>query len=513
MGMVLASKLANQMSEAPVELKPSVQVQNRLGLHYFPDTIHYRVKDVETWLPELKKMGIAWLTLIAPVERAIPEFFIRSLIEASIQPVLHFQIPAQNQKRIEISQLLLSSYARWGVKYAAFFDQPNSRTSWSPSDWAQPDLVERFMDLFIPIAETALDEGLVPVFPPLKPGGDYWDLSFLESALKVMHDRGRTRLQEFMALGAYAWINRKPVSWGIGGPGKWPESQPYFTPPSSQDQLGFRIFDWYESIAMRRLGKPLPILLLRAGSIPIEHLNSKLNQPDWNAHAGSIMSAVNVLEQNESTSSEERFGLDQVVACNFWLVSAPENSEYASQAWFQADGRLPIVSSFYRHHAQKDLFNPDERTDYKCPQTTDVEFDPSIQGHDEVNEGLSNRSENSKGDVTRKVEPVAEIQIVTNLEESQSEQKSGLEAERPIFHYVLLPLYAWGASDWDMSIIQPLLFDSHPTVGFSLAEARHAERVTVVGGEGAISFEALEMLKSAGCVVDRVRDDGTLFAP
>ncbi len=51
-----------------------------------------------------------------------------------------------------------------------------------------------------------------------------------------------------------------------------------------------------------------------------------------------------------------------------------------------------------------------------------------------------------------------------------------------ITHYVLLPLYAWGAAEWDLQVIQPLLQEEHPTVGFSLTEARLADRVTVMGG-------------------------------
>ncbi len=81
-----------------------------------------------------------------------------------------------------------------------------------------------------------------------------------------------------------------------------------------------------------------------------------------------------------------------------------------------------------------------------------------------------------------------------------------------ISHYVLLPVYAWGAADWDLEVIQPLLQESHPTVGFSLTEARLAARVTVVGGNGAISAEALDMLRASGCKVERVMDDGTLIA-
>jgi len=73
-------------------------------------------------------------------------------------------------------------------------------------------------------------------------------------------------------------------------------------------------------------------------------------------------------------------------------------------------------------------------------------------------------------------------------------------------------LYAWGAADWDLALVQPLIQQGHATIGFSLTEARLARRVTVVGGSGAVSAAALEMLRRNGCQVERLMEDGTLIA-
>jgi hypothetical protein len=152
-----------------------------------------------------------------------------------------------------------------------------------------------------------------------------------------------------------------------------------------------------------------------------------------------------------------------VLACNFWLLAATENSPYASQAWFAPGGQpLPVVDAFRRWVAL-------------CRETQ------------------SSTSQEIDGEVdTQDQSPVAPP--VTE------------PVSRLIQHYVLLPLYAWGAADWDLNAIQPLLEQSHPTIGFSLAEACLAERVTVVGGEGAFTQESLDMLRSAGCSVERIQD-------
>jgi len=67
-------------------------------------------------------------------------------------------------------------------------------------------------------------------------------------------------------------------------------------------------------------------------------------------------------------------------------------------------------------------------------------------------------------------------------------------------------------AEWDLKAIQPLVQQSHPTIGFSLTEARLAERVTVIGGPGAISEDALDYLRRSGCAVERIIDDGMLIA-
>src|SRR5210317_502558 len=105
--------------------QPDVSIQptmKRLGFHYFSDTQHYRQHDLQIWLPRLKSFSAQWLVLNAPTNRAIPEDFIRALIDSEIKPILHFhihhnQIPAQDDL-----QLLFNTYKRWGVQYAALFD-------------------------------------------------------------------------------------------------------------------------------------------------------------------------------------------------------------------------------------------------------------------------------------------------------------------------------------------------------------------------------------------------------
>ena len=49
------------------------------GFHYFPDELHYRRADLQTWLLELLGLDAKWITLIGSMTRAVPEAFIRGL--------------------------------------------------------------------------------------------------------------------------------------------------------------------------------------------------------------------------------------------------------------------------------------------------------------------------------------------------------------------------------------------------------------------------------------------------
>lgn len=463
------------------------KLTDRLGFHYFPDTTHYREQDLNTWLPELEHLGANWLTLLAPVERAIPEFFIRGIISAGIRPVLHFPISLNLAEERREIQPLCSTYARWGVQYIALFDRPNCRAAWGAGPWAQVELVERFLDLYLPLAEMALGEGLVPVFPPLQPGGDYWDLAFLQNALRGMVRRNKARLVEKMVLGVYAWVNSRPLDWGVGGRDRWPGAKPYSSAPGVQDHMGFRIFDWYEDVCQDELGYALPMILLRAGALPNEI--GKVTSNGGLQHAQINLAIAKSLSGEEDKIKPIQ---ENVLACNFWLLAAEGDSKYQTQAWFQSENtRLPVVDVFRQWIGVQ----PPEMGTWQG-QVDDLEASKS-----ELEE-----------EANQVDEPVSEGKSAAPAQNKYAEKQPVGEEFHPIAHYVLLPLYAWGAGEWDLELIQPWINETHPTVGFSLAEARLARRVSVVGGPGAISDEVLRMLRLAGCQVERVLADGTVIA-
>ncbi len=445
---------------------------SRLGFHYFPDTVHYREIDLHTWLPELKSLGSAWITLVSPLERAIPEYFLRGLLDAGIEPILHFPVMVDTPNLYPSLQLLFKNYSRWGVRFVTLFDRPNIRAAWSPKTWTQSDLVERFLDIYLPLADLTLKSGLTPVFPPLEPGGDYWDVAFLQAALRGIRRRGRAKLLDALTLGAYAWAGNRSLNWGAGGPERWPSARPYSTSTRVQDQRGFRIFDWYLTIAKAELGQPKQILLLKSGSLLGDHNNPDQPVIDQNTHSERSLEIARLMA-GETISSQD--GLlesvpAEVIACNYWLLSTDASSSAASHAWFHPiNGPVSAVNTLHHWLASR----------AKITSQFDIQGTSGQPGSKQISSFL----------------------VSTDPESSH-----------PIAHYLLLPVYEWGIHDWHLDIVRPFIEKNHPTVGFSIMEACLAARVTVVGGVQAFPEETLEVLRSAGCHVERIIADGTVIA-
>ncbi len=467
-------------------ISQSTNTKTRIGFHYYPDTVHYSERDLHTFLPELRALEATWLTLVAPSERAIPEYFINGLLASGIEPILHFHLPLESQGENGNLKLLLRNYARWGVRYLSLFDRPNIRKSWSISAWSQIDLVERFLDIYLPLAEMSLQEGLTPVFPPLEPGGDYWDTAFLRSALRGIQRRGHNQLLEAIVFGAYAFTNGHNLDWGAGGPERWPEARPYLNNPKVQDQRGFRIFDWYLTIVQAELGQPRPLMLLKAGSSQKKEVISKNGEAARNLHTQENLAIFQGCYSNSNQESyhstfipdlipsKGSFALQQidpmVLTCNFWVLSASEDSPFAEDAWFKPDGsRLPIIEVLRDWIAKKNA----------------------------TSKKLNEYAENF---------PISGSLI---YEEAGTGPKNGI---RPIDHYLLLPYFEWGVPQWALDSMERIIADNHPTVGFSLAEASLAAHVTVIGGPKTFPEEALAPLHAAGCLIERISEDGTVLA-
>ncbi len=400
-------------------------------------------------------MGAGWLTLKADTRRAIPESFISSLKQTGIEPILQFQSSLTNPPVIEDMAQMLISYANWGVKYVQFFDRPNSTSAWSPAGWTQQNLVDRFVDRFLPLANLTLDSKMTPIFPPLEPGGGFWDTTFLQLALQAMKNRHQNDLLNKLVLSAYGWTDRRSLNWGAGGAERWVESRPYLTPAGCQDQRGFRIFDWYLEIASNFLAGEPEIFLFQAGQIgepgKTLPLDIERTQNDQLCIAHLLCDET---VQDPTAPHRLLEPIPDEVKCGcFWLLSAGEDTRESQMAWFSQDGVANKSAQMMKAWLQS-------------------------------------------GKVS-----------ITHLPASHSQDRS-----HPIARYVLLPVFEWGIADWHLEAIRPYVKKYQPTVGFDPVEAGLAKEVLAIGSDDEIPEEILYHLRLTGSKVDRICESGTSLA-
>jgi hypothetical protein len=443
----------------------NLQSSNRVGFHYFQDQNHFREKDLAVWLPELKSLGASWLVLQANLNCAIPEYFLSSLLENQIQPILFAPMLNQQPPSLEEVKPIFTAYSHWGARYIILADRPNDRSMWPSSAWAQEELVERFLDHYLPLANLALQEGLKPILPPLTPGGNYWDTAFLRSLLESLTRRRQTMVLDQLILSAYCWTHQQHLNWGAGGPERWPAVKPYQT-RDEEDHRGFRIFDWYQAIAQAATGQETPIILLQAGASGVTAASHPATDP------AVVSQAIlqNLFNHPVNDPHLEDLTLEpipqSVKACNFWLLSEDANGLNQAYAWYPAVGNPSPIVGLCQEMAAKSS-----------------------------------------------AETVAAEKALPELLKAEFYQKDEQPArQRPIRHYLLLPLQEWGVADWHLEVVKPYIRKHRPTVGFSLKEAVLAEKVTVIGNEESFPEKVLNHLRSAGCFVERIQGDGTTIA-
>jgi hypothetical protein len=225
-----------------------------------------------------------------------------------------------------------------------------------------------------------------------------------------------------LTLSLYAWTYEKPLDWGAGGPERWGEVRPYYTPPDSEDQIGFRIFDWYSAIASNGSAHSVPLINIAGGYTPIQ-VSSNL---DLEKHAGINGDIVRLLSGGNVPPTLQNV--------SFYLLASETSHPHHAATWYpKLDAPLPVVDEITRYVATK--------------------------------------------------------------------KKS---IKKPLRHYLLLPdqFNIGEVLQWEG--IRELVDKAKPAIGFSPIEAQHAQKVSLLGGEGQIPSSIEKDLRGAGCSVERI---------
>ena len=318
-------------------------ISNKLGFHYFLDVERFNTADSNLWIQKLQEINAKWLVLQNPQDRAIPEEFIRSFSGAGINLIVNFNEDVSSD--IDLSNLttFLNVYGKWGVKYAYLFEKPNLQSKWGDIKWNNQDIVKTHLNKFISFAQLCIKNHIKPVFSPLIPGGDYWDLAFLEESLEGLASLAGSLINNDLILSAFGWDWGRSIEWGSGGKKKWPESKPFHQKENTQNQQGFRTYEWYLELSEKVLGKKLPIIILEAG-IP----NDRFTGNSENSVYTDDLFAITHLLAGENMFNPKKPEMllspipSEVIGCNFFILSAQKEKKYFPYRWFTPKG-VPLA--------------------------------------------------------------------------------------------------------------------------------------------------------------------------
>lgn len=426
--------------------KNDLYLPNRLGFHYFPDAEHYSQADLEQWLPILQEMRVGWLVIRSLLSRAIPENFIRPLIDAKFNLIVDFQHPLGSSPDWESLQVLLAAYGRWGVRYALLDQAANMRTSWGNSAWGNPSLIQNYAERFIHFSGLALNHAVRPVLGPLVPGGDYWDTAFLPTTLAFIARSASPAMLSHLVLSAYGWDFGHHLDWGAGGPDKWPQTNGgQKLEKGTQNQQGFRAYEWVADASRKVFGKSLPIMLFEAG-LPSRFKPEEDLSPDGTRQM-AIIGLVRGRNQYDPVDTEHLLSQipSDIISCNLFTLSATEeeNQEYR---WFEENGRrLPPAQAYA------------------------------------IREGIT---------ATKPGGVLNARQTTHPLLERYSHRR-----------YVLILDALLPQIEQILDRLQPLIENQKPLVGFSASEASRAAMITVITPGGVVEPSLLEELGANGSLI------------
>ena len=318
-------------------------ISNKLGFHYFLDVEQFNPADSNLWIQKLREINAKWLVIKNPQDRAIPEEFIRSFSDAGINLIINFNEDVSSDVDFSSLSTLLNVYGKWGVKYAYLFEKPNLQSKWGDINWNNQDIVKTHLNKFISFAQLCEKYHIKPVFSPLFPSGDYWDLAFLEESLKGLASLAASLINNNLILSAFGWNWGHSIEWGSGGKKKWPESKPFHQKQNTQNQQGFRTYEWYLELSEKVFGKRLPIIILEAG-IPNDRFTGNSLKT---VHTDDLFAITHLLAgENVFNPKKPEILLSpipsEVIGCNFFILSAQMEKKYFPYRWFTPKG-VPLA--------------------------------------------------------------------------------------------------------------------------------------------------------------------------
>lgn len=284
---------------------PRPPQDNGRGMHWIP-TVAQSPEVVDRYVAAMKDMHIKWATFLNDgANIGANDYLVQQLKANGIEPVLRVYTPGLQPISGDLGAMV-KHYADLGVAYFQLYNEPNHSVE---NDGRQPD-VNRYLDLWIPAAKTVLENGGLPGFGALSPGGEFKDTDFLSQAIDGLRARGELGLLGRSWLSIHNYQGDRPVD----------------------DTEGFTRFKVYADILQQKLGRLLPMIGTEGGTFAA-------GPEDEPRRTQLVTDAYRYMAQREPYN----------FAYSYWVIAnaagGGHDPAWESQALFKTDGQSPLVQA------------------------------------------------------------------------------------------------------------------------------------------------------------------------
>lgn len=296
-------------SPAPTALSladfPRPSQDNGRGMHWIP-TVAQSPEVVDRYIAALKGMRIKWVTFLNDgAQTGTNDYLVQQLKASDIEPVLRVYTDGLRPIDGDLGAMV-RHYTALGVSYFQLYNEPNHSVE---NAGGQPD-VNRYLDLWLPAAKTVAENGGLPGFGALSPGGEFKDTEFLAQALDGLKARGELGVLDRAWLSIHNYQGDRPVD----------------------DTEGFARFKVYARVLQDKLGRLMPMIGTEGGTFT----SGPADEP---RRIQRVTDAYRYMAQREPYN----------FAYSYWVIAnaagGGHDAAWEWQALFRPDGHSPLVDA------------------------------------------------------------------------------------------------------------------------------------------------------------------------
>jgi len=207
------------------------------------------------WCEDAKRHGVSCVTVWSNDKYQVD--FCKALIDHGIEVIYR---PGENKIPSQFIGGIYEAYRDVGVRYLQFYNEPNLTAEWKDDRKMSPEF---FAENWAEKCRAIKSIGMIPVVPPLSPGGNFWHPDFFHRMMNWWKNQG---MLPDLLRGCVLGIHNRPT----------------VNPPDDEGVCSFNGYKYYRQWMKDIMGFTLPMVAPEAGYEPSDVGHDWDKWRDWN---------------------------------------------------------------------------------------------------------------------------------------------------------------------------------------------------------------------------------------